>query len=150
MGLGASLGMIGASQTGCNMNHSCAHTLGTAFHLPHGDVCGICLPETSRRNAKVVPEKVRRLGEAIGANIPPSAPPDEIGETVAATLKDFLRKVGVRSLKAHGVKREDLVNRSSELSKTMVADLCMVTAPTQKLPAESFDDIWAKFYDDYQ
>jgi alcohol dehydrogenase class IV len=150
MGLAAATGCLSCSQNGLNINHSCAHTLGAIFHLPHGDLCGICLPETVRRNAKVVPEKVRILGETIGISIPCYASADVIGETVASVIKDFLHKVGVKSLKAYGIKREDLVSRKSELSKTMSQDVCMVTAPTQKSPVESYDDIWTKFYDDYQ
>jgi alcohol dehydrogenase class IV len=150
MGFAASMAILGGCSTGLNINHACAHTLGAAFHLPHGDLCGICLPETTRRNAKVAPQKVRTLGEAMGIHISPQASPVEIGETVAQAITDFLRKVGVKSLKAHGIKRDDIVNRGSELSKTMAGDPCMVTAPTKDLPSESYDDIWVKFYDDYQ
>jgi alcohol dehydrogenase class IV len=149
MGYAASTSIIGGSQTGCNQSHSCAHTLGTTFHLPHGDMCGICLPVITKMNAKVVPEKVRFLGEAMGLTISGGASSEEIGDAVSAALTDFLRKIGIQSLKAHGVRREDLVSRR-DLSDMMMKDLCFGTAPTRDYPIESYDDLWVKFYDNYE
>jgi alcohol dehydrogenase class IV len=145
----STMAMIAGSMTGVNLAHACAHTLGTTFHLPHGDLCALCLPETTRRNAQVVPEKVRFLGEAMGIDIPAGASPKEIGDTVADGLYAFLHKVGVRSLKELGVKREDLVNRR-DLTKMVMGDLGYVTAPTKDYPQESYDDIFVRIYDDYQ
>jgi alcohol dehydrogenase class IV len=149
MSFSASMAVIGLGLTRANLGHACAHTIGAAFHLPHGDLCGMCLPETTRRNAQFVPEKIRRLGELMGLKISPGASPKEVGDAVASGLYDFLRTLGVKSLKDRGLKREDLVDRH-DLTEIMMRDVCWATAPANKMPAETFEDIWVKFYDDYQ
>jgi maleylacetate reductase len=53
--------------------HALAQAIGGAYGLPHGTLNGICLPPVLRFNARVVPEAVRRFGEAIGAPDDPAA-----------------------------------------------------------------------------
>ena len=47
--------------------HAMAHTLGTLFHLPHGEACGIVLPKVMRYNVDHATEALVQVALALGA-----------------------------------------------------------------------------------
>jgi maleylacetate reductase len=53
--------------------HAIAQAVGGAYGLPHGTLNGIVLAPVLRFNAAIVPDAVRRFGEAIGAPDDPAA-----------------------------------------------------------------------------
>lgn len=74
------------------LGHAMAQALGGRYGLPHGVLNAICLPAALRFNEPVVPDALRRLGEALGD------PEDPIGRAEAlARLGGFgrLRDLGV-------------------------------------------------------
>jgi alcohol dehydrogenase class IV len=48
--------------------HSMAHTLGTLYHLPHGNGCGLVLPHVMRFNVDHATAKLAQAAQALGAN----------------------------------------------------------------------------------
>jgi maleylacetate reductase len=77
---------------GLGLGHAMAQAVGGAYGLPHGTMNAIVLPAALRFNARVVPEAVRRFGEAIGAPGDPAAKVEELASLCGPTR---LRDVGV-------------------------------------------------------
>lgn len=55
-----------AFQKGLGVTHSCAHALSAVFNTHHGLANALMFPACMRFNAEVVPEKFKRIGEALG------------------------------------------------------------------------------------
>jgi len=58
--------------------HAIAQAVGGAYGLPHGTLNGVVLAPVLRFNAVIVPDAVRRFGEAIGAPYDPGARVEEL------------------------------------------------------------------------
>ena len=83
----------GAALAGSNLAlaHAMAQAVGGRYGLPHGTLNGICLPPVLRFNADVVPDAVRRFGDAIVAPDPASRS-EELAALAGPTR---LRELGV-------------------------------------------------------
>jgi maleylacetate reductase len=92
MHAGAALGSAGLA-----LGHAMAQAVGGAYGLPHGTLNAIALPAALRFNTALVPDAVRRFGEAIGA-------PDD----PAAGVEELARLGGPTRLRDLGVPEEDL------------------------------------------
>ena len=84
---GKALGLSGLA-----LGHAMAQAVGGAYGLPHGTLNAICLPAALRFNVDVVPDAVRRFGEAIGA---PDDPARSVQELAALGGTTRLRDLGV-------------------------------------------------------
>jgi alcohol dehydrogenase len=91
-----------------HMGHSLGHTLGSLFHIHHGNACGVAMPEIIEYLAEEVPEPIRRIGKAMGLKIKAEASPKEVAKTVADALIAFNKKIGQKTLKELNVKESDL------------------------------------------
>ncbi|MDX6480769.1 MAG: hypothetical protein QOG85_1279 [Gaiellaceae bacterium] len=72
--------------------HAMAQAIGGAYGLPHGTLNGIVLAPALRFNATIVPDAVRRFGEAIGA---PDDPAARVEELTALAGPTRLSELGV-------------------------------------------------------
>lgn len=61
-GLGFSMGRLGVV-------HGLAHPLGLHYHVPHGLVCGVCLPHAVKLNREAMGAKYESLSHAVGADL---------------------------------------------------------------------------------
>jgi alcohol dehydrogenase class IV len=77
--------------------HAMAQAVGGAYGLPHGTVNGIVLAPALRFNAAIVPDAVRRFGEAIG-----------VAEDPAARVEELASLAGPTRLSELGVPERDL------------------------------------------
>jgi maleylacetate reductase len=93
MHAGAALGAAGLA-----LGHAMAQAVGGAYGLPHGILNAICLPAALRFNQRLVPEAIRRFGEAIRAT----------GGDAAARVEELARLGEATRLRELGVPREDL------------------------------------------
>jgi alcohol dehydrogenase len=91
-----------------HMGHSLGHTLGSIFHIPHGNACGVAMPEIIEYLAEDVPGPIRLIGNAMGLKIKADASPKEAAAQVAEALVAFNKKIGQKTLKELGVKESDL------------------------------------------
>ncbi|MDD3310534.1 alcohol dehydrogenase-like regulatory protein ErcA [Pseudodesulfovibrio sp.] len=113
--------------------HAMAHSLGGLLDLPHGLCNAILLDHVAAFNYRAEPAKYRRLGIALGADIPDAMPEDEAGEAVLEALRSLKRSVGIRdNLAELGVTPADL----PLLAQKALADACMLTNPRQPSAAE--------------
>lgn len=53
---------------GLGLVHAMAHTLGTLFHLPHGEACGIMLPKVMRYNVDHATDALLQVAKALNTN----------------------------------------------------------------------------------
>jgi alcohol dehydrogenase len=91
-----------------HMGHSLGHTLGSIFHIPHGNACGVAMPEIIEYLAEAVPGPIRLIGKAMGLKIKTAASPKEVAAQVADALAVFNKKIGQKTLGELGVKAGDL------------------------------------------
>jgi alcohol dehydrogenase class IV len=127
-----------------HMGHAIAHSVGARFHIVHGNICAVALPEVMIYAAQVVPDRVRVVGEAIGLTFAPEATPETIGEETASWIRGYLSRLGVASLQKAGLSRDQLLS---------VADM-VLTDPTydfvpKVLTKEEVEVLLGKIYDHY-
>ena len=90
--LGASHGGAALAGSMLALAHAIAQAVGGAYGLPHGTLNGILLAPALRFNAALVPDAVRRFGEAIGA---PDDPAARVEELTALAGPTRLSELGV-------------------------------------------------------
>ncbi|OIQ49797.1 1,3-propanediol dehydrogenase [Pseudodesulfovibrio hydrargyri] len=108
--------------------HAMAHSLGGLLDLPHGLCNAILLDRVVAYNFDAEPEKYRRLGVILGADIPEETSIDEARERTLEAIRDLKRSVGVtHTLCELGMTDEDL----PLLARNALSDACMLTNPKQ-------------------
>jgi len=73
--------------------HAMAHTLGTLFHLPHGEACGIVLPKVMRYNVDHSTEALVQVAIALGVKTAGLADRDA-ALAAADAIEALMKKVG--------------------------------------------------------
>ena len=108
--------------------HAMAHSLGGLLDMPHGLCNAILLDHVIDYNFDAEPEKYRRLGLALGADIPGNAPLDEVRQATLGAIRSLKRAVGVKdNLREMGM-TEDVLPL---LAQNALNDACMLTNPKQ-------------------
>jgi alcohol dehydrogenase class IV len=64
MAFAAMIAGVGFDNSMTHLPHSVGHTLGSMYHLPHGNACGIILPEAMEFISETVPEAVKKVAVA--------------------------------------------------------------------------------------
>lgn len=88
MATASSLGGWMLVQAHTNAGHSVAHLIGSYYNVPHGEACAYATPWLLEFNAPALPEKVRWVGELLGAAFTGKETPAEIG---AITRSAYIR-----------------------------------------------------------
>ncbi|MEC9490581.1 MAG: iron-containing alcohol dehydrogenase [Halanaerobiales bacterium] len=128
-----------------HLGHALAHSIGAKFHLTHGVVCGLALPEVMIYAAEVKPNKVKTVGEAFGLNFSEEESDSQIAEKTAAEIREFVKKAGIKSFAELGISKEELVD-TAEMVKS---DACYNFVP-RELTAAEIENILAEMYDNYK
>lgn len=129
-----------------HFGHAAAHEMGIRFHMPHGEACAITLPEVIRFSADVIPEKTKKIAEALGVAVPDDAKGVEIGELAAAKIRELMRTVGIKSLKERGISREDAVS----CAKGAVEKNWFVICALKSVDISVMERELMEMYDNYQ
>ena len=125
----ATMAGIAFSQAGLGLCHALAHSLGGAFHVPHGRLNAVLLPAVVTVNADAVGEKYAALARAAG-----------LGGTATMVgvrnLKNGLvrlrKELGLPATLAQaGVNPGELRKRMPEIVAATLADPCCATNPTK-------------------
>ena len=125
----ATMAGMAFSQAGLGLCHALAHSLGGAFHVPHGRLNAILLPAVVAVNAEAVGEKYAALARAAG-----------LGGTATAVgvrnLKNGLvrlrKELGLPATLAQaGVNPGEVRRRADEIVAAALADPCCVTNPVK-------------------
>ena len=125
----ATMAGMAFSQAGLGLCHALAHSLGGAFHVPHGRLNAILLPAVVAVNADAVGEKYAALAKAAG-----------LGGTATAVGVRNLKNGLVRlrkelelpaTLAQAGVNPGEVRRRADEIVAAALADPCCDTNPVK-------------------
>ena len=123
----ATMAGMAFTKAGLGLCHALSHSLGGAFHIPHGRLNAILLPAVIECNAHFTPEKYARLARSAGLG--------GSADTVALrNLKNALirlrRELQMPStLSQAGVDPQEVWHKSPELVKATLEDPCCKTNP---------------------
>ncbi|MPW27163.1 iron-containing alcohol dehydrogenase [Alkalibaculum sp. M08DMB] len=127
-----------------HLGHAIGHSLGAKFHVTHGHVCALALPEVMKYAASVIPQKVNIVGEAMGIQFNGRESGTEIGEIVANEIRNLLKSLNFVSLKDLDMTRDDVLNTASMITE----DPTYQYIP-KELTLDEIRDILAAIYDNY-
>lgn len=128
-----------------HLGHAIAHSVGAKFHLTHGMVCALALPEVMKYAATVNGEKVKIVGEAMHIRFSGRESDGEIGEMVAGAIRNFTKKINIKSFEALGMSRNELI----AIAPLVFQDACYHFVP-KELTKDEVEVILGNMYDNYQ
>jgi len=147
LSLASNFAGIAFADTGCHLGHCLADGLSANFHTPHGYNCIVCDAEMLAACAVGTPEKVKLVGEAMGIRFTGKETPQELGTKVAEEVRKLMRACNVKSLKASGFTREQLVGCTDMCMKL---NLGLQTLSPVPVTSKLVSDIYAKSFENYQ
>lgn len=101
-----------------HVGHSFAHVVGASLHIIHGQACAYGLPSVLRLISSAVPEKVKRIGEILGAVFTGEESAEEIGFITAESYIRFTESVGLPEPPEQNISEEYL----NELANKIVSE----------------------------
>lgn len=91
-----------------HVGHSLAHVLGGSLHMVHGAACAYGLPGVLEFISAACPEKVRKIGEILGAEYTGEESAGEIGEKAADQYRQFCRSIGLPEVEDYDLTDDEL------------------------------------------
>ena len=123
-----------------HIGHSIGHALGAMYHIPHGNACALAMGEIMEYVASDTPDGIRRVATAMGLNID-GASTEKVGSMVCEAVRKLNKEIGLKTLKDHGLKREQL----DEMAERSLAGPVMFSP--KKVTKEALLGILTKAYD---
>ncbi len=122
MSAGSMMAGLTMNISDCTAEHSLGQAIGGLKHVPHGLTIGLVLAETLTREAKVVPEKMERVADAMGE------PDDGSGDGSRAVraVSRILAELNFPVLSSLGFVESDIDN----LADIALEDFFITQAPT--------------------
>ncbi len=105
----------------CTAEHSLGQAIGGLKHVPHGLTIGLVLVETLTREAKIVPEKMERVADAMG--VPQDGTHD--GSRCVNAVRKILAELQFPVLSSLGFVEADI----DELAEIALKDFFITQAP---------------------
>ena len=125
----AAMAGMAFTQAGLGLCHAMAHSLGGAFHVPHGRLNAILLPEVISYNSAAAGNKYAQLARSAG-----------LGGSVETIALRNLKNALVRlrrelnlpeTLAQAGVKPQEVRKKAGEIVAAALADPCCATNPVK-------------------
>jgi len=127
--LASTMAGLAFSQSGLGLCHALSHALGGAFHIPHGRLNAILLPEVIRCNASAAGAEYASISRMVGLG----GSADTIGvrnlRNGLVRLRKELNLPG--TLKEAGVPPQKLQQHQGAIVTAALKDPCMETNPTK-------------------
>jgi len=127
MSFASMLAGMAFNNSATTLGHSISQALSPTLHLHHGLLCGLGTPVQLELFATGVPERVRKVGEIFGADIPYDATPEQIGKITADKMRSFMSLVGLQSFDQLGVSKKDVLDRVDALMQEFMLGFCPIT-----------------------
>lgn len=150
LSLAANWAGIAFADTDCHLGHTMADGISSTFHSPHGYNCIMVDPELMAACAPIIPEEVKTVGKATGAEFTGDETPEEIGKKTADAIRALMKKCGIKHPREYGMEREQFINCAK-----MAAEIdfglrlnCVLDVVGENREAV-IADIYAKTYDNY-
>lgn len=129
---------------GLHAGHAAADSLSHTYHTPHGLNCAWALPAAMEFCAGAAPDKVKLVGEAMGAAFCGNELNAEIGRMTGDTMRALMRQCGIPTLKAAGLEREKVLSGVDNV----LGNGLIYNCPTP-INRESAQKLLAMVYDGY-
>lgn len=86
-------------------------TIGSEYHIPHGELYAIVCPMVVEYMANIFPEKVRKIADAMSLEVPENASNEEVAALIGNTLRTLRVKLGLPNMcvKDHKVTTDDFL-----------------------------------------
>ena len=104
----------------CNIPHDIGAVICMMFHIPHGTAVSACLPEIFKFYAPAVPEKLKRITESLGGEVPDGATVEELAEIAGCTVESLMMKSGLPRLTDYVSSKEELMTAVPEIMRTQI------------------------------
>jgi alcohol dehydrogenase len=121
MSAGSMMAGLTMNISDCTAEHSLGQAIGGLKHVPHGLTIGLVLVETLTREAKVVPEKMERVADAMGV----AQDGTRDGSRAVGAVRKILADLQFPVLSSIGVTADDL----DLLTDNTMADYFITQAP---------------------
>jgi alcohol dehydrogenase len=128
MSAGSMMAGLTMNISDCTAEHSLGQAIGGLKHVPHGLTIGLVLVETLTREAKVVPEKMERVADAMGV----AADGTSDGSRAVKAVRKILADLEFPVLSSIGITAADI----DQLSDNAMNDYFITQAPTPWSKAE--------------
>lgn len=117
---------LGFGNAMASMAHALGHSLGSAFHIPHGRAVGLFLPYTIEFFSSQAPERFAELAALAGF---PNDGGEQAAREFARHIRDLCRQIGnPASVSETGIGRKDYEGQLDKLVDDALNDTQMVTA----------------------
>lgn len=121
MAAGSMMAGLTMNISDCTAEHSLGQAIGGLKHVPHGLTIGLVLVETLTREAKIVPEKMERIADAMG--VPEDGSKD--GSRCINAVRKILAQLEFPVLSSLGFTEDDI----DELAEIALKDFFITQAP---------------------
>lgn len=145
MMLAANMAGVAFDNTMCHTGHSIGDALSCRYHTSHGVSCTLALPATMELVGPAVPDKIKLVAQALNLELRGDESGEEMGKMVAAEICAMMRRMGLKSLKERGCKREDVIALAPRVIANHLTDFCPV-----KVTLEVAEHMMERVYDMYQ
>lgn len=108
MSFACTLAGMAITQAFTHLPHAVGTPIGSRYHIPHGNSVAPLLPMCITYCAEIMPEKTRKIGEALGLELAKDLSAKEVGDIIVAYLRNLLKEIGIPSLKELNIPEADL------------------------------------------
>ena len=136
--LAAYLGGMSVNDGACNFGHAVAHTIGAKYHVPHGAVCALAVPMVIEYFANTFPEKIRKIGQAMGVEVADDMTAEEAAKVVADEVRRLNKAVGNKTLKELGIAYEDLPKIAEQVMYDACTYVLKMSCPGKEITPDDF------------
>lgn len=136
---------IAFAASSVHIGHVAAHELGARYHIPHGAVCALALPETIRFAARVRPEKMFEIAQAMETELPQNVDGVEAGEILAEEIRKRMRKLQMKALRDYGITK---AQTAACAGKALENNWFSVCAP-DKVDEAVMEEFLIQMYENY-
>jgi alcohol dehydrogenase class IV len=102
----------------CNIPHDIGAVICMMFRMPHGVAVSACLPEIFKFYAPAVPDKMKRIAEAVGGKVPEGATPEQIGEIASDAVFNLMKSSQLPRLTEYVKSKEELLTAVPQIMAT--------------------------------
>lgn len=115
MHIASSVGGWMLSVNFAHLGHVVAHALGGAFGIPHGTLCAYVDPYVMNWLASALPDRVKKIGECLGAQFDGSETPQQIGAKTRDAYLAFNDKIGIPPIETFNADTSKLASLVDEI-----------------------------------
>lgn len=145
----ASFGGINFNNASLAMGHGIAHCIGAYFNIGHGLTCAFVFPEYLRLCSLEMPNRIKEIGEMLGATFKGKKQPEVIGDIAASQARKFLHKIGIPSVGETGISREKFVAIAHDVYEANKNTIYNANTPCKRMTEEDILGFLERTYDMY-